>query len=252
MINYIGIYTEYDMEVYRCMINSISSNGIKPVTYARTDKSNDVQIKALRQQESSIQKQIDSIKDSKQDPKTKQELIEPLEAQIQSIEGQIQQVQIDQVSNKNDNSSSSSIISSESNEKLLKDNMFLSMSSTYSQVKKVNFVRKNLEEKANELNSDADFDEILDNYQMAKIERREASEDQGKANGLQSKIVKLSHDMDKSVKNEANKENKIENMKSSDPGDSDKDLKKSSEKVLQNSLKNESDNNKEQSINALA
>lgn len=38
------------------MINSISSNGIKPISYARTDKSNDAQIKALRQQEASIQK----------------------------------------------------------------------------------------------------------------------------------------------------------------------------------------------------
>lgn len=244
------------------MINSIASNGIKPMTYSRTDKSNDTQIKVLRQQESSIQKQIDSIKDSKQDPKTKQELIEPLEAQIQSIEGQIQQVEIDQVSNKNDNVSnkndnvsSSSAINSESNEKLLKDNMFLSMSSTYKQVTKVNSVRKNLLGKANELNSDAELDEMLENYQMAKIERVEASEDQGKANGLQAKIGKLSHDMDKSVKNEISKENKIENIKSTDSEDLNEDYEKNPKKASEESLKDGAqdnfDDNKKQSINVL-
>ncbi|MBP2031337.1 vacuolar-type H+-ATPase subunit I/STV1 [Clostridium algifaecis] len=238
------------------MINSISSNGIKPMNYARTDKSNDAQIKALRQQEASIQKQIDSIKNSKQDPKTKQELIKPLESQIQSIEGQIQQAQIDQVSNKNGNSNSGSKVNTENNEKFQKDNIFLSMSSTYNQVKQVNSIRKNLKGKANELNSDASFDEMTGNYKMANIERAEAAKDQGKANGLQSKIGKLNSDMNKSVKNEINKENKEENMEISDPGGTDKDLEKSSEKAsgmdLKGDFQNDSDINKKQSIDALA
>lgn len=239
------------------MINSISSNGIKPVTYARTDKSNDDEIKVLRQQESAIQKQIDSIKNGSADSKTKQELIKPLEAQIQNIEAQIQQAQVDQIGSKNDiSSNSSSKNESESNVKFSKDNMFLSMSNTYKQVKEVNSVRNGLEGKANELNSDASFDEMTGNYRMAKIERVEASEDKGKANGLKSKVGKLSRDMDKSIKSEANKENKIENIRTSDPDNSDKDFGENSEKISEKNLKgdfqNEFDSNKKQSIDVLA
>lgn len=238
------------------MINSISSNGIKPMNYTRTDKSNDAQIKALRQQEISIQKQIDSIKNSKQDLKTKQELIKPLESQIQSIEGQIQQAQVDQVSDKNYDSNSSSKVNSENNEKLQKDNIFLSMSSTYKQVKEINSVRKNLEGRANELKADAESDEMRLNFGMAERERAEAAKDHGKANGLQSKIGKLNGDMNKSIKNEINKENKEEDMRTSDPGDIDKYLEKSSEKISEMDLKgdfqNNSDINKKQSIDALA
>jgi hypothetical protein len=126
------------------------------------------------------------------------------------------------------------------------------MSSTYNQVKQVNSIRKNLEGRANELKADASSDEMRLNFEMAERERAEAAKDQGKANGLKSKIGKLNNDMNKSVKNELNMENKIENVKVSD---TDKDLERSSKKVSEMDLKgdfqNNSDSIKKQSIDAL-
>lgn len=235
------------------MINSIYSNTVKPTNYIKNDNSNEEEIKILRQQENAIRKQIDSIKNSNQDPKTKKELIEPLESQIQSIEAQIQQTQVDQISNKNDTTNTSiSENKSEDNIKFSKDAMFLGLSNTYKQVKEATATKKNLEGKANELNSDAEFDEMMENYTMAAAEKSEASECTGKANGLNYKIGKLNCDMDKSIKNEINKEN----MKYNVPDASDKSFKENSkgslEKDSKGDLKSNSQNNKIQSINVLA
>lgn len=146
--------------------------------YTRNDNSNDAQIKVLRQQENSIQKQIDSIRNGNGDAKTKKELIEPLQDQIQNIESRIQQLQIDQSSDKSDKNRSLKNIDNKSSKevKLSEDSIFLSMSSTYDKMKKISFVRKNLKGMANELNSDADLDENMGNYKMAKTERKQASE----------------------------------------------------------------------------
>ncbi|MEY8001972.1 FlxA-like family protein [Clostridium sp. Mt-5] len=71
------------------MISSISSSGIKSISSSKTGKSNEDQIKILQHQKAAVQKQIDNIKNGSLDTRTKQELIKPLQGQIQSIEAQI-------------------------------------------------------------------------------------------------------------------------------------------------------------------
>ncbi len=174
------------------MISSIFSIGVHNAVSGKKDNSSDDQIKALRSQESSIQKQIDSIKNGDMDVKTKQELMEPLQEQIQSIEAQIQQIQMSQISNE-DNSKSKikdqsslnvSDVDGEDKLKLSKDTLILNVSNTYNQLKTINSIKKKLIGNSNVLKSDADFDENMENYSMAKRERAEAALNMGKANGI--------------------------------------------------------------------
>ncbi|CAB1246398.1 FlxA-like family protein [Clostridium sp. WLY-B-L2] len=190
------------------MISSIFSIGVHNAVSGKKDNSSDDQIKALRSQESSIQKQIDSIKNGDMDVKTKQELMEPLQEQIQSIEAQIQQIQMSQISNE-DNSKSKikdqsslnvSDVDGEDKLKLSKDTLILNVSNTYNQLKTINSIKKKLIGNSNVLKSDADFDENMENYSMAKRERAEAALNMGKANGIQSKIGKLYDNIEGSIK----------------------------------------------------
>lgn len=197
------------------MINSVSSNDIQIITNNnKNNKSintiND-QIKILQQQETAVRKQIDNIKgNDTMDIKIKQELIKPLEAQIQSIESQIQQVQIENINKKNDISASSDkgqMVSTSSSKELenkiqvSKDSLLLSMSNTYKQTKNLNSIGRGLNNQANILNSEAESDEMRGNYNSAKMKRAEASSNMGKANAIQSKIGKLHNEINKAEEN---------------------------------------------------
>lgn len=188
------------------MINSISSNGIQIMTNnSKNNKSTNDQIKILQQQETAVRKQIDNIKGNDTiDIKTKQELIKPLEAQIQSIESQIQQVQIEGVNTSSDKGQMVSTSSSEELENRIqvsKDSLLLSMSNTYKQTKSLNSIGKGLNNQANILNSEAESDEMRGNYNSAKMKRAEASSNIGKANAIQSKIGKLHNEINKAEEN---------------------------------------------------
>lgn len=185
------------------MINSISDLGKYNSVSTRKNDSSEDQIKVLRSQEASIQKQIDSIKNGSMDVKTKQQLVEPLQEQIQSIEAQIQQIQISQVNddgsskvkNKKQSISDASVSDGEDRGKLVRDALFLNVSSVYDQLKNISSIRKELMGKSDILKSDAHLDDMTENYAMAKKERAESASTLGKANGIQAKIGKLNHDV---------------------------------------------------------
>jgi hypothetical protein len=84
--------------------------------------------------------------------------------------------------------------------KLSKDTLILNVSNTYNQLKTINSIKKKLIGNSNVLKSDADFDENMENYSMAKRERAEAALNMGKANGIQSKIGKLYDNIEGSIK----------------------------------------------------
>ncbi|WP_162920288.1 FlxA-like family protein [Clostridium fermenticellae] len=204
------------------MINSISSNSVNRIEYLKRDESSEQQIKFLRQQESQVQKQIESIKNSKQDAKTKQELIKPLQEQIQNIESQIEQIQISDASDKNSEANTSKVSSNAGkNSEISKDSLFLSMSSVYKQVGEVNSIKKGLTGRARELNSYAEIDDGIRNYRMADIERKQASEYKGRALGLEAKVGKLIHSVNDTLsgsqdKNELKDASKNDNIANED------------------------------------
>lgn len=194
------------------MIGGISSNrSIQTMTQNKNDTS-EQEIKSLENQKDALQKQIDNIKNGSGDANTKQQLIKPIQEQIQEIEAEIQQKQVDSVDSKNDNSdgksstnTKSNSINTQSNSKYSGEDLLLDASKIYKQIKTVNSVRSGLIGRANELNSDADMDEALGNYKGAEINRSKASENKGRAVGLESKMGKLNGEMNKDIKNEVEK-----------------------------------------------
>lgn len=187
------------------MINSILSGNSQGVVQNKNNKS-DEQIKLLRHQQAVIQKQIDNIKNGDADPKTKQELIAPLEEQIQSIDAQIQQKQMEQGSDKDNGSrakvkkESSFTGTTEESEKLSRDVLFFNMSSTYEQIRGVNSIRKDLIGKSKVLSSEASLDAKRGNTKSAGRKSAEAASLRGKSYALESKIGKLNSDINDNVK----------------------------------------------------
>ncbi|WP_175412919.1 FlxA-like family protein [Clostridium sp. AWRP] len=198
------------------MINGISSNrSIQTMTQNRNDTS-EQEIKLLENQKDALQKQIDNIKNGSGDVNTKQQLIKPIQEQIQEIDAEIQQKQVDSVDSKNDNSNGKSStntkfngINGQNNNKYSGEDLLLDASKIYKQIKTVNSVRSGLMDKANELNSDADVDEALRNYKSAENNRSNAAQSKGRAISLESKIGKLNGEMNKDVKNEIEKNGNI-------------------------------------------
>lgn len=243
------------------MINGISSNrAMQTISQGKNDTS-EQEIKSLESQKDALQKQIDNIKNGSGDANTKQQLIKPIQEQIQEIDAQIQQEQVDSIDSKNDKSdgksstnTKSNSINTQSNSKYSGEDLLLDASKIYKQIKTVNSVRSGLIGKANELNSDADMDEALKNYKGAEINRSNASQNKGRAAGLESKIGKLNGEMNKDAKNE------IENTKDVDTPVQDSTKTDDEQSVLKGKNlkeydKNVGEDNKEnenKSVNAFA
>lgn len=232
------------------IINSIISGNSQAVIQNRNDKSDD-QIKLLRHQQDVIQKQIDNIKNGDADPKTKQQLIAPLEEQIQSVEAQIQQKQIEQSSDKDNQpqvkvKKESVSASTEESNKLSRDVLFFNMSSTYKQIRNVNSIRKNLMGKSNVLNSEASLDAQRGNTKSAERKSAEAASLRGKAYVLESKIGKLNSDIGDSVGDITDK-TREENSRNVNEDD-----KKSSEDISKEAENRNSTAGQGLSINILA
>lgn len=240
------------------MISAISSGGIQAMVRGK-DNSSEEAVKSLERQKDNIQKQIDEIRNGKEDMKAKQELIKPLEQQIQEIESQIQQEQMDNVSNKNDNSdvkskkqsSATNNVSNANNQKIAEDMLFLNSANTYKQIKSVNSIKKGLMGRANELNSDADMDEMTGNLRGAEKNRSEAAANKGRASGLESKIGELNHKINADVKNTIDK---TQNKTTDDSESVKVSIKKTSgsDKDLKEYGKNNCDDDKDKSIDVHA
>ncbi len=199
------------------MISGISSNGgIQTITQSKKDTSQD-EIKSLENQKDQLEKQLDNIKNGSGDTNAKQQLMKPIQEQIQQIEAEIQQKQVESVDSKNDQSddksqtnTKSNSINTQGNSKYSGEDLLLDASKIYKQIKTVNSVRSGLIGKANELNSDADMDEMVHNSKMAEIDRGKASENKGRAVSLESKVGKLNGEMNKDIKNEIEKTKDID------------------------------------------
>jgi hypothetical protein len=243
------------------MINGISSNrSIQTMTQNKNDTS-EQEIKSLENQKDALQKQIDNIKNGSGDANTKQQLIKPIQEQIQEIEAEIQQKQVDSVDSKNDHSdgkstknTNSNRVNTQSNSEYSNEDLLLDASKIYKQIKTVNSVRSGLIGKANELNSDADMDEALGNYKSAEINRSNASQNKGRAVGLESKVGKLNEDMNKDMKSEMGKTKDVDGhvQESTKTNDKQNVLKDKNLKEYDKNVGEDSKEDKDKSINVFA
>jgi hypothetical protein len=204
------------------MINSISA-GIG-ANYnngkLQNNTSTDEEIKILQDQKSQIEKQIENIKNGNAQQKIKDELIKPLEDEIDQIDAEIQQSQIEKIKC-NTNTSANKNPGLSNNSDVNNDTLLLDNANMYNDIKAINSLRTSLKSSSNSLREEANLDEARDTTHSKREaiakKRAAASEDDGRANAITSEIYKNSARISKNEKNE-----KKSNKESAD-GDSQKE-----------------------------
>ncbi|ADK14073.1 FlxA-like family protein [Clostridium ljungdahlii] len=240
------------------MISAISSNrSIQTITQNK-DNTSEQEVKSLERQKADLEKQLDSIKNGSGDTRTKEQLMKPIQEEIQQIDAEIQQKQVDSVSSKNDHSdgksntnTNSSRINTQNSGQYSGENLLLDASKIYKQIETVNSAKNGLISKAKEFNSDADMDEMTHNPRMAEIDRGKAAESKASAVSLESKIGKLNGQMNRDVKNETEKikdvDSTVEEKRETD--DKQSVLKDKNLKEYDKNTGEDSKENKDKSIN---
>lgn len=190
------------------MINSITSNtSIKYNKKSQNNENVNNEIKALELQKSQIEKEIERIKsNTKTTQKIKDDLIKPLQKQIDEIESEIQQKQMENVEksdnkdekvNKNTNITDSKNIKEKNDS--AKDYLLLDNSAAYNRIKKIGSIRVSLKGSSAVLQKEADIDEDRGNTKAAARKRAYASKNDVNTNMLNLKIYSQSSKITKNI-----------------------------------------------------
>lgn len=190
------------------MINSITYNtSIKYNKKSQNNENVNNEIKALQLQKSQIEKEIERIKsNTKTTQKIKDDLIKPLQKQIDEIESEIQQKQMenveksdnkDQKVNKNTDITDSKNIKEKNDS--AKDYLLLDNSAAYNRIKKIGAIRVSLKGSSAVLQKEADIDEDRGNTKAAARKRAYASKNDVNANMLNLKIYSQSSKISKNI-----------------------------------------------------
>lgn len=190
------------------MINSITYNtSIKYNKKSQNNENVNNEIKALQLQKSQIEKEIERIKsNTKTTQKIKDDLIKPLQKQIDEIESEIQQKQMENVEksynkdekvNKNTNITDSKNIKEKNDS--AKDYLLLDNSAAYNRIKKIGAIKVSLKGSSAVLQKEADIDEDRGNTKAAARKRAYASKNDVNTNMLNLKIYSQSSKISKNI-----------------------------------------------------
>ncbi|MDF2880330.1 MAG: hypothetical protein K0R54_887 [Clostridiaceae bacterium] len=190
------------------MINSISYN--TSIKYNKKSPNNEDitnEIKALQTQKSQIEKEIERIKsNTKTTQKIKDDLIKPLQKQIDGIESEIQQKQMDNTGRNNDkdeNANKKTAITDSNNVKgkndSAKDYLLLDNSNAYNNIKRMGAIKTSLKGSSAILQKEADIDEERGNTKAAAKKRSLVSKNDINANMANLKIYNQSSKINKNI-----------------------------------------------------
>lgn len=221
------------------VINSVSFNNVSNhPTKQQNNNAVESEIKALEQQKSQIEKQIETIKSETMSQKTKDDLVKTLQEQIGQIESQIQEKQTEKTSNAavsdTDKRDTSSNKNSKSEDSLLLDNMVV-----YNNMKNAISLKSALKASSNTLSVEADLDQERDKFHHAgKIigkKRNKAIENDQRANKIDLEI----HKQSKRINEKIEKMNDDENEETKPVEDRDKVKKQEGENIYSNKIARE-------------
>lgn len=190
------------------MINSITYNtSVKYNKKSQNTESVNNEIKALELQKSQIEKEIEKIKsNTKTTQKIKDDLIKPLQKQIDEIESEIQQKQMENVEkadDKDEKANKNSSITNSNNIKkkndLTKDYLLLDNSAAYNHIKKIAAIKASLKGSSAVLQKEADSDEDRGNTKAAARKRVAASKNDINTNMINLKIYSQSSKITKNI-----------------------------------------------------
>lgn len=195
----------------KIVISSVSFN--TTVNHPIKQQSNNAvesEIKALEQQKSQLEKQIETIKNDSMSQKTKDDLVKALQEQIGQIESQIQEKQTEKASDVPTQNivkkSTSSNKGNKSEDTLLLDNTIV-----YNSMKNAISLKSALKAASNTLRVEADLDQERDKFHHAgKIiekKRNKAMENDQCANKIDSEIHRQSKKINENIKKMNNAEN---------------------------------------------
>jgi chromosome segregation ATPase len=190
------------------MINSITYNtSIKYNKKSQNNENVNNEIKALELQKSQIEKEIERIKsNTKTTQKIKDDLIKPLQKQIDEIESEVQQKQMENVEksynkdekvNKNTNITDSKDIKEKNDS--AKNYLLLDNSAAYNRIKKIGAIKASLKGSSAVLQKEADIDEDRGNTKAAARKRTYASKNDVNTNMLNLKIYSQSSKITKNI-----------------------------------------------------
>jgi hypothetical protein len=218
------------------VINSVSFNtAANHPTKQENNNAIESEIKALEQQKSQIQKQIETIKSETMSQKTKDDLAKSLQDQIGQIESQIQQKQTEKVSNvataNIDKKPTSSNNVNKSEDSLLLDNIIV-----YNNMKNAISLKSALKASSNTLRVEADLDQERDKFHHAgktiEKKRNKAIENDQRANKIDSEI----HKQFKKINENIEKMNDAENEETKPVEDRDEVKKQEGENISSNKI----------------
>ena len=142
-------------------------------------KSNNV-IQALEKEKESIQDQIQGIKDSSMDEKSKQSYIKDLNKQIEQIDSKISEIKSEQITHKKENeekqkkkeNSTEKITSDENSQKSIQLNNLIKVASNVSKLSKMYTIKAGMKRQMNVILSEPDpIKGTYSNSQMAKMDK---------------------------------------------------------------------------------
>lgn len=187
---------------------------------------NNNDIKLLEKQKMQLQEQIQKVKESKIDNKTKQEKVKQLQDQIQQIDIEIQQKQSEKL-NKKQNIDKQTARKQPSKVDNQYSNNFTGITHlieadiTYSKVKIMNKVKNNLEAKGKILKIEIEADESRSlSGSKASAKRQELQEIEFSKQSLGKKVGEMNKAVQKQVE-----ETKDEEIKDNNTNNDDKDKK---------------------------
>lgn len=196
------------------MINSIATG--TPIKYSKKAQNNsnvDNEVKALQSQKSQIEKEIEKIKgNTTTTQKIKDDLIKPLQKQIDEIESEIQQKQMENIQDNNDNNTNKTSSSADNNNlknknDLTNDNLLLNNLDAYNSIKNMSHLKTLLKGSSSVLSTEAEIDEGRGNKIAAAKKRTQATKNDININSINSKIYKQSAKINKNISKTNNVKN---------------------------------------------
>ncbi|MEN6389580.1 MAG: hypothetical protein ABFD04_04140 [Syntrophomonas sp.] len=184
--------------------SNISYNGLK--------SSEDSEIAALEKTKSRLQEQIEKIKESKLDAKSKQERIKVLQDRIQQTDSTIQQKKLDKMRQKEVTSSASSQDTAPNTYEQASDRTLIQISSSYEQMRAMNSVKNTLEGEAHVLAGEIALDRSRGGSTAAVDKKSEKLEDlKEKQQDLNQKIGENNSEMNEKINDLASENNHHQN-----------------------------------------
>jgi hypothetical protein len=194
--------------VYIMQIAAIGST----LPYNGLKSSEDSEINALEKNKGRLQEQIEKVKESNLDAKSKQDRIKVLQDQIQQIDATIQQKKLDKMRPKEVTAPvSSEDPSPTANGQFTADRTLLQLSSSYDQMRTMHSIKNTLKGEARVLASEIALDQSRGGSAAAVDKKREKLEDlKEKQSDLNRKIAEKNSEMNERINDWASEQNQSE------------------------------------------